>query len=105
MIDDERLHRDFLCRRHAGQRHRQQQSPDHLWFNARFTAAITLRWTANGFPAIRAPAAAGCPPPPNSAAISFTFTLSLLERRLIRVRSGSISSNTHATTTGSIARI
>ena len=51
-------------------------------------AAITLRWTDSGLPGMRAPAAAGWPPPPNCAAISFTFTRSLLERRLMRVSSG-----------------
>ena len=56
--------------------------------NARRTAAITFRCTDSGLPEMRAPAAAGWPPPPNCAAISFTFTLSLLERRLMRVRSG-----------------
>ena len=47
-----------------------------------------LRWTDRGLPGMRAPAAAGWPPPPNCAAISFTFTWSLLERRLMRVSSG-----------------
>ena len=37
--------------------------------------------------------------------ISLTFTLACLERRLMRVSSGSISSKTQATTTGSMARI
>ncbi|NDE99225.1 MAG: tRNA pseudouridine(55) synthase TruB [Verrucomicrobia bacterium] len=46
-----------------------------------------------------------CPPPPNFPAISFTFTRSLLERRLMRVSSGSTSSNTQATMTGSMSRM
>ncbi len=37
-------------------------------FSARFTAAMTLRCTASGLPGMRAPAAAGWPPPPNCAA-------------------------------------
>src|SRR5207247_10704485 len=66
-------------------------------------AAITRRWTASGFPGMRAPAAAGCPPPPNWPATTLTFTRSLLERRLTRVSSGSTSSKTYAPTTGSVA--
>ena len=33
--------------------------------SARLTAAMTRRWTDKGVPGMRAPAAAGCPPPPN----------------------------------------
>src|SRR5436190_18884937 len=68
-------------------------------------ALITCRCAESGFPGTRAPAAALCPPPPNCSAILFTSTFSVFERRLIRVSSGSISSNTHATQTDSIARI
>jgi len=39
-------------------------------------------------------------PPPNWPQISLTFHRRALERRLMRVSSGSISSNTQATTTG-----
>ena len=80
-------------------------NPQLIHRNAFLMAAMTLRWTDSGVPAIRAPAAAGWPPPPNWPQISLTFTRSLFERRLMRVSSGSISSNTQATTTGSMARI
>ena len=53
------------------------------------TAAMTLRCTERGLPGMRAPAAAGWPPPPNCAAMVLTFTFSLFERRLMRVNSGS----------------
>jgi len=47
----------------------------------------------------------GMAAPTELAAISFTFTLSLFERRLIRVTFGSISFEDKATTTGAMARI
>src|SRR4051812_42752001 len=43
------------------------------------------RCTESGVPGILAPAAAGCPPPPNCAAISFTFTNWLFDLSEIRV--------------------
>src|SRR5437867_2306496 len=67
-------------------------------------ALMTWRWVVMGRPGMRAPAAAGWPPPPNWLAMSLTFTFSLLLRRLTRIRSGLISSKTQATTTGSMAR-
>src|SRR6266403_33249 len=87
------------------QRQTGQQCDDQHELSDSLMAAMTLRWTERGLPVMRAPAAAGWPPPPNWAAMSFTFTSALFERRLVRVNSGSISSKTQATTTGAMARI
>src|SRR5439155_16752872 len=74
-----------------------------LELSARLMAEMTFRWTERRLPVIRAPAAAGWPPPPKRAAISFTLTASLFERILIRFRPGSHFSKIQATTPGPMA--
>ena len=48
---------------------------------------MTWRWTESGLPAMRAPAAAAWPPPPNWREISLTLIAGDFERRLMRIKS------------------
>jgi hypothetical protein len=66
---------------------------------------MTLRCTASGVPAMRAPAAAGWPPPPNCAADFVHVHVRVFGAQADARQLRPDLFETHATTTGSIARM